>query len=47
MEERRALMELHINSSVVQIPKDPTMLNYLKEYSGNLQPHPIPGEDKL
>lgn len=42
LEERRALMELHINSGVVQIPEDPTLLNYLKEYNGGLQPHPIP-----
>jgi ferredoxin len=45
MENRRALLELHLNSGVVQIPKDPTMLNYLKDYNGSLQPYPIPGEE--
>ena len=44
MEERRSLLELHLNSGVLQIPEDPSLLNYLRAYNGTLQPHPIPDE---
>ena len=44
-EGRRALLELHLNSGVVHIPEDPTLLYYLKAYNGSLQPKPIPGEE--
>jgi ferredoxin len=43
-EERQALLELHLNSGVVQIPEDKTLLNYLKIHNSKLRPWPIPGE---
>ena len=45
MEERSALLELHINSGVAQIPDDPTLLHHLRAYNARLQPHRIPGEE--
>ena len=44
MEERRALLELHLNSGVAKIPEDPTLLNYLRRVKLQREGYPIPGE---
>lgn len=44
IEDCRALLELHLNSGVVKIPEDPTLLSYLKAANTQLEPYPIPSE---
>ena len=45
MEDRQALLDIHLNSGLVKVPDDPVLPYVLKVHNGELMPIPLPGEE--